>query len=211
MARKPSARSAPQDPGPAIIAAAMRLAAERPWSEIPLAEIAAAAGLSLIELYRIFPSKPAILTALARQVDAAVLAQPVDPADLPRDRLFDVLMRRFDALRPSRPGLKRIAGDLRRLRLDALPALAALPRSMAWMLEAASIPAAGLRGALSARILGAAYLSAFRTFLEDDSTDLARTMATLDRALRRAEPLLGLPGGTAEAEPAEPAAAQDEP
>lgn len=188
----------------------MRLAAERPWSEIPLADIAAASGTTLIELYRVFPSKPAILAALARQADAAVLGQPVDLGDLPRDRLFDALMRRFDALRPSRPALKRIAGELGRLRLDALPALAALPRSMAWMLEAAGIPASGLRGALRARVLGFAYLSTFRTFLEDDSADLARTMAALDRALRRAEPLLGLPGGAPDAPAAEPAAAQDE-
>ena len=210
MARTSSAKSTRQDPGPVIIAAAMRLAAERPWSEIPLADIAAASGTTLIELYRVFPSKPAILAALARQADAAVLGQPVDLGDLPRDRLFDALMRRFDALRPSRPALKRIAGELGRLRLDALPALAALPRSMAWMLEAAGIPASGLRGALRARVLGFAYLSTFRTFLEDDSADLARTMAALDRALRRAEPLLGLPGGAPDAPAAEPAAAQDE-
>lgn len=193
MARKPGAKQAPADPVAVIITATLKLAAEKAWSEIPLAEIAAAAGLSLIELYRLFPSKLAILDALARQIDAAVLAAPADAADTPRDRLFDVLMRRFDALLPYREGLKRIARDVGRLQLDALPAGLALPRSMGWMLEAASIPAAGLRGALRARVLGFAYLAGFRVFLEDDSADLTRTMAALDRALRRAEPLLGLP------------------
>jgi AcrR family transcriptional regulator len=192
MARKPTAKPTPTDPGPAIIAAAMGLAAERAWRDIPLAEIAAAAGLGLIELYRLFPSKLAILDGLARQVDAAVLAAPVDAEDRPRDRLFDVLMRRFDALLPSRAALKRIAQDMRRLQLDALPAGLALPRSMAWMLEAAGIPADGWRGAVRARVLSLAYLAAFRVFLDDDSADLTRTMAALDRALRRAEPLLAL-------------------
>lgn len=217
MARKPGAKQASPDPmkadpGPAVIAAAMRLAAEKAWGDIPLAEIAAAAGLSLIELYRLFPSKLAILDALARQADAAVLAAPADAADSPRDRLFDVLMRRFDALRPSRDGLKRIARDLGRLQLDALPAGLALPRSMRWMLEAGGIPATGLRGALRARVLSVAYLAAFRVFLEDDSADLTRTMAALDRALRRAEPLLGLSQGAGgDAPPPESTAADAAP
>ncbi len=212
MARKPHAEEAAADPVPAIIAATMRLAAEKSWSEIPLAEIAAAAGLSLIELYRLFPSKLAILDALARQVDATVLAAPADAGDAARDRLFDVLMRRFDALLPSRAGLKRIAQDLGRLQLEALPAGLALPRSMGWMLEAAGIPAAGLRGALRSRVLSVAYLAAFRAFLEDDSADLTRTMAALERALRRAEPLMGLSrGAEAEAAPAEDAAPQQAP
>jgi len=207
MARKPGAAQAPEDPSPAIIAATLKLAAEKPWSEIPLAEIAAAAGLSLIELYRLFPSKLAILDALARQIDAAVLTAPADASDTPRDRLFDVLMRRFDALLPYRDGLKRIARDVGRLQLEALPAGLALPRSMGWMLEAASIPAAGLRGALRSRVLSVAYLAAFRAFLDDDSADLTRTMAALDRALRRAEPLLGL----GQAAPEEDAAPQQAP
>lgn len=201
MARKSTAKPAPVDPGPAIVAAAMRLAGERSWGDIPLAEIARAAGLDLIDLHRLFPSKLAILDALARQVDAAVLAVPIDLGDTARDRLFDVVMRRFDALSPSREGLRRIARDMRRLKLAALPAAFALPRSMTWMLEAAGISADGFSGMARARVLAIAYLAAFRVFLEDDSADLTRTMAALDRALRRAEPFLALRLSDADAAP----------
>jgi|HubBroStandDraft_1064217.scaffolds.fasta_scaffold00266_36 AcrR family transcriptional regulator len=200
MAKKPSAPAVPIDPKPVIIAAALRLGAERAWSEIALADIAAAAGLGLIELYRVFPSKLAILDGLARQTDAAVLAVPADAGDRPRDRLFDVLMRRFDTLLPSRPALKRIAADMQRLKLETLPAVLALPRSMGWMLEAAGIPASGWRGSVRVRLLGLAYIAGFRVFLDDDSADLTRTMAALDRALRRIEPFLALPP-TAEQSP----------
>jgi AcrR family transcriptional regulator len=193
MARKPTETPIPIDPAPAIIAAAMRLAAERGWSEIPLTEIAAAAGIGVGTLYRLFPSRLAILNGLVRHVDAAVLAAPVDGADHARDRLFDVLMRRFEALTPYRPALTRIARDTGRLQLDALPAAFALRRSMGWMLEASGVVASGWRGAVRTRLLGLAYLAAFRAFLDDDSIDLARTMAALDRALRRIEPLLALP------------------
>jgi AcrR family transcriptional regulator len=197
MARKPTGKLLPIDPAPVIIAAAMRLAAERSWSEIPLAEIAAAAEVGVGTVYRLFPSKLAILHGLARQVDAAVLAVPVDGADRPRDRLFDVLMRRFEALAPCRPALNRIAQDMHRLQLDALPAVFALCYSMGWMLEASGIASSGWRGMLRTRLLGLAYLIAFRAFLDDDSADLARTMAALDRALRRIEPLLALPEAAA--------------
>lgn len=201
MAKKPT-ESAPADPKPAIIAAALTLAADKSWSEITLPEIAAAAGLSLAQLYRAFPSKPAILIGLSRGADEAALAIAADPEESVRDRLFDLLMRRFEALAPHRPGLRRIGEETRKLRPHALPAALLLPRSMAWMLEAAGVPASGLRGVARAQLLTFAYASSFGTFLEDDSADLARTMAALDRALRRIEPLMGLPSGPASDAPA---------
>jgi hypothetical protein len=100
-------------------------------------------------------------------------------------------MRRFDALQPHKEGLKAIIRDS-----VGNPAVllsgAGLLRSMAWMLEASGISAAGLRGRLRVPAVTALYLSVFRVFLEDDSPELARTMATLDRQLRRGERLLGL-------------------
>ncbi len=182
----------PEDLKLQIVDAAMRLAAERSWSEISLADIAAAAELGITELYRLLPSKPAILEEFVRRIDLASLAEPVDPKERPRDRLFDVLMRRFDALTPYKPSLARMAGEARRLVPEMLPVALTLPHSMRWMLEAAHIPAGGLIGAVRVPTLCAAYLSAVRTFRDDDSPDLSRTMAALDKALRRAEPFMRL-------------------
>jgi hypothetical protein len=100
-------------------------------------------------------------------------------------------MRRFDALQPHQEGLKAILRDSVG-NPTVLLSGAGLLRSMAWMLEASGISAAGLRGRLRVPAVTALYLSVFRVFLEDDSPDLARTMATLDRQLRRGERLLGL-------------------
>ena len=200
MARKAAAR--PHDAKLAIVEAAMRLAAERSWRDIALADIAAAAGLGVVELYRLLPSKPAILQAFTRRIDLAALSEAVDPVERPRDRLFEILMRRFDALGPYKPALRRMAGDARKLGLDLLPAAIQLPRSMSWMLEAAHIPSAGFVGAVRAKALCFAYLAVLRTYLDDDSPDLTRTMAALDRALRRAEPFMRLsdaPGAEADA------------
>ena len=214
MARKPSssktssskAEKPPQDLDATIIDAALALAADRPWSALALADIAAAAGIGLIDLYRTFRSKSAILTAFSRRIDAATIDLPADADATVHDRLFEVLMRRFDLLAPYKPGLRGLACEARRGRLDVLPLACHLPRSLRWMLEASGVSTSGLKGMVRVRLLGLAYLAAVRVWLEDDSPDLARTMAALDRALKRAEPFMRLPVSPVAAEGGEAAA-----
>ena len=62
---------------------------------------------------------------------------------------------------------------------------------MGWMLEAAGIGTDGAGGSLRVTGLAAVYASVFRTWLEDDDPGHARTMAALDRRLRRGERTLG--------------------
>ncbi|HLZ68131.1 MAG TPA: TetR family transcriptional regulator [Aliidongia sp.] len=187
----------PQDLDGTIINAALALAADRPWSGLALADIATAAGIGLIDLYRTFRSKAAILGAFSRRIDAATIELPADADATARDRLFEVLMRRFDLLAPYKPGLRGLAREACRARLDVLPLACHLPRSLRWMLEASGVSTSGLKGRVRVKLLGLAYLSTVRVWLEDDSEDLAKTMAALDRALRRAEPFMRLPGAPA--------------
>jgi hypothetical protein len=63
----------------------------------------------------------------------------------------------------------------------------ALVGSSAWMLRAARIEPDGIDGRVRTAGLSAVYASAFRTWLDDDDPGLARTMAALDRRLRRGE------------------------
>jgi hypothetical protein len=98
-------------------------------------------------------------------------------------------MRRFDALKPHREALGNIVFDDARDPVSALCGLGRLERSMAAMLEAARLSAAGLRGLLRSKALGLAYLATLRVFLSDDSPDLAATMAALDRNLGRLDRL----------------------
>ena len=174
-----------------VIDAALALAAERGWRGLNLADIAEAAKLPLSKVYPAYSSKVAILRGFTRRIDAAVLAS--EEADAgegnARDRLFDVLMRRFDALKPHREALGNIVFDQSRDPVSALCGLGRLERSMAAMLEAARLSAGGLRGLLRAKALGLAYLATLRVFLSDDSSDLAATMAALDRNLSRLDRL----------------------
>jgi len=182
-------RAQPSDPEAAGIDAALRLAAERGWSNLSLADIATEAGVPISDFYRRFATRQAILNALQRRTDLHVL-QSVDedpPEGSRRDRLFDVLMRRFDALQPYREGLQAVARASCWDPLALVCGAAGLSRSMAAMLEAAGISSAGLPGLLRTHGLAAAYLTAFRVWLRDDTEDKSHTMSALDRALRRAD------------------------
>ena len=176
----------------AILDAALDLAARQSWRETSLADIAGVAGVSLADVRAHYSSKPAIVAAFVRRVDAAVLAgdQPELAGEPARDRLFDVMMRRFDALAPHREAVRSILragpGDP----AAVLSGACSLACSMAWMLEAARIGNEGIPGALRIKGLVLIYLSVLRVWLEDESDDMARTMAALDRRLGQADRLM---------------------
>ena len=172
----------------------MALAAVQGWRDTTMMDIAEGAGLTLVEMRGLFASKTAILAGLIRQTDDIILRDDGgDMAGEPvRDRLFDVIMRRLDALAHYRAGLAAVARELPRDPC-ALACLAAGPgrRSLQWMLEAARIQPWGLAAPLQQKGLGLVYLSVFRVWLNDDGDDQAKTMAALDKALGRVESLMG--------------------
>ena len=187
-----------------LIDTALGLAAERGWGDLSLAEIAEAAKVPLGEAYRVYPSKQAILDAFSRGIDAEVLADETMEQDWEsdqssaRDRLFDVLMRRFDALQPYKAGLGNLLYDEARDPPAALCGLQRLLRSMAAMLESARISSSGMKGLIRTKGLAAIYLATLRVWLKDDSPDMAKTMASLDGYLRRVEGVAGRLAGRRE-------------
>ncbi len=183
---------APANKRQAIIDALMRLAAMRDWSEIEITDVAGEAGVSLAEFRDLFPSKGAVLGGLSRQIDRQVLEGTSDDlaGEPARERIFDVLMRRFDALEPYKDALRRISRDLQYdpLSLAALHQVAV--NSMRFMLAAAGIRTEGSLGALKLQGAVLVYSNTMRAWLDDDDPALARTMARLDRELRRGERVL---------------------
>lgn len=172
-----------------VAAAAMGLAAEKGWRRVGLLEIAHTAGIPLSRFHHRYRGRADMLAAVSRVVDATVLAgdAPVDPTESARDRLFDVMMRRFDALRPYREGLRSVVRDLPADPAAALAFTCTFGRSMAWMLRAAGIDPDRRGGAALVAGLGTVHARVMRVFLDDDTADLSRTMAALDNALQGAE------------------------
>jgi AcrR family transcriptional regulator len=178
----PSGGAPARDP---VVDAFMALLAERRFEDIGFAEIATRAGVSLSELRGKHASKVELIAAHMREIDREVLAG-IDPgmAEEPaRERLFDVLMRRLDALGPYKQAVR----SLRRSAMTnpglcfAINGLAV--RSMQWMLTAADISASGPKGMVRAQGLAMLFASVLRTWLHDDDPGQARTLASLDRAL----------------------------
>jgi AcrR family transcriptional regulator len=174
----------------AALDAFLGLIAEKGFAAVALRDVAEAAGMGVADLYRVYPDKVALVAAFMARIDAAVLAgTPTrnDPEETARDRLFDAMMRRYDALRPHRAALGAIRRAGTRDPMLALALGPALRRSMAAMLEAASVPSDGLSGALRQNGLLAIHYAVSRIFGRDETADLSKTMAALDSRLKMAE------------------------
>jgi AcrR family transcriptional regulator len=177
----------------AIVEATMKLAAERRFEDITIRDIAAEAGISLADFRDAFPSKGAVLAAFSRDIDRKVLSVPLGElsGSSPRDRLFDVLMRRLDAMAPYRDSLRGISAWLRRDPAALIEMNRLALNSLRFMLEAAEIDSDGPAAAIKLQGLALAWSRVFQIWLDDAPPDFSKTMAALDRELTRGERLVG--------------------
>ena len=169
---KSRVKPSPADPKAALREALLRMVAAGGWRDLSYADIAKDAGLSLAAAHEAYASKAAILTGIGRNIDA---------------RLFDLLMRRFDVLNEHREAYAALAWELPRTPVEAGCLALQLRRSLANMLEAAGLSASGIRGAFRIEGLGALYACALRVWLKDETADLSKTMAELDKRLGQVE------------------------
>lgn len=171
-----------------ILDAALDLAAAQGWETVALSAVAKGAGLSLSALRGHVEDKSDILALLGRRIDRRTLenADESDPSVSARDRLFDILMERLDVLNERRAAIVSILDSFKCDPKQAVISCPHLARSMNWMLEAAGEDTQGIRGAIKVAGLTAIYIKTLRVWREDESPDLARTMAALDKDLSRA-------------------------
>jgi AcrR family transcriptional regulator len=195
MAKKTAA--AAEDPKAAprerIVDALMALAAVEPWERITLPMIAREAGVTLGELRDAFPSKGAILGGFARRIDRIVLDGTGEDmlGEPARERMLDIMLRRFDALQPYREALREISRHARRdpLMLAALNQVAL--NSWRYMLAAADIDTEDSLGMVKVQGAALVFARTLDVWLDDDSPDMARTMAKLDQELGTGERIMG--------------------
>ena len=177
-----------------IVAAFMALLAEKRFEAVGFGDISARSGVSLAECREEFGSTLAILAAHMKQIDRAVLARAdADMAEEPpRERLFDVLMRRIEMMAPHKPAIRSLIRSASRNPALGVALNGLAVRSQAWMLTAADIDAAGTRGAIRAQGLAVLFGSVLRTWVDDEDEGHAKTMAALDRALARGQRFSGM-------------------
>lgn len=182
----------PKDPRDALVEALLELAGERNWDDITISDIATRANLSLSTFRDLFPSKGAILAAFSRKIDKSVLNGVNDDlaGEPAKERLFDVLMRRLDALAPYKLGIECIYDWTRSDPIAAAAVNRLTINSMRFMLEAAGIDSEGAVGAAKLQGLALAWSRILPVWFRDDDVGLAATMAALDRELSRGEKLV---------------------
>ena len=171
---------------------------DRGWRSLSCADIATDAGFEVKQAFVAFPNRYAYVTELIRRIDRSMLeVYDVEMKDEPaRDRLFDVIMARFEAMQDHRDVIVALTHATRTDPLLSLHLMGLSRLTADWFLEVARISPVGVRGIMRSKGALAAYARAFRVWLDDDSEDLSRTMAALDKflktgekALRRAEKL----------------------
>lgn len=175
-----------------IVDTAMTMVAADGWAAFTIDDLARRLDVDRDALARHYPARLSVLDALLRLTDADIV-ENMDPGlrDEPvRDRIFELVMLRFDAMGQWKDGIARMVRDLPRDPVTTAALAALLGRSFASMLEAAGQGFSGLGGAIRMNGLGVIYLAAVRVWLQDDSPDLSRTMSELDRRLTQADLLL---------------------
>jgi ubiquinone biosynthesis protein COQ9 len=187
--KAPGKSTKPQGDLNVITEAALTLAAEDGWTSISMTAIAIRSGVPLGDVLLFAPTRAHLLARLIDRLDAANLAgvNAVDEADSTRDRLFEVLMRRFDLLNQNRAAVQAVIAGIPRDPSAAAMLACRIGRSAAALLGAAGISADGLMGFARVQGLKAVMAYALRAWMTDDNADMAKTMAALDRALNRAE------------------------
>ncbi len=172
-----------------LVRVAMSLAEQQGWDVIGMSDIAEEAGMPLVDFQEIFEDKTDILMALGKIIDARVLRNigEVDEDLSEQDRLFDILMERFDVLSEYHGGVSSV---LKSFCFDPAQVVISMPhlaRSMALMLEASGVETTGVSGAVRVAGLTGVYIKTLKVWLDDDSEDMAKVMAALDKDLGRAQ------------------------
>ena len=170
--------------------ASLDLLKNRGWEKLALASVARSAKLPLSDVLSIVPSKSALPALILRAlVKETARRYKMDPGSGgPRERLFDATMTFFDTQRHDAVALKKL---YRALRYDPTMLLATRGDvlRLSGQLLALGEADVGLSPRLQATVFAGVLIHAVSVWCDDDD-EMGKTMAQLDRDLRRADRFL---------------------
>lgn len=171
-----------------ILNAALVVASRGAWEFASPLEIAALCGVSVDAIQQIFPTKQDMVHAIVSDLDAFVLAgHQVDEGISKRDRLFDVLMDRFDAMNDARDAHISFIKSYGWNNCEKKNDLKLYFSSLEKYARISGLETKGLFGPVRVLALGVAYAWVLSVWMRDETSDISRTMSALDRALGRLE------------------------
>ncbi len=171
--------------------AALNVAAASSWRALTISDLARAAGRPVSDLYGASLSEA--VDCVEEAFDRAISdnLEALDASQTVRDRLFDLIMKRFEAMEPHRSAVLAMEAGV-----DRDPILLGAQhqrhvRCARWVLALAGLEADGMTGNARAQGLGVIIGQARAAWRADDAGDFTKTMASLDKNLRRAEDMFG--------------------
>jgi hypothetical protein len=160
------------------------------WVQARIDAVARAAACSVDAVAAVAADRWDALRGLDTRIERLALAEAAsDPDESVRNRLFALLMGRFDALQEHRDLAHQLHAAARTDPALALFVMTLVPPMLRRLGEAAGVDAGGLLGPLRVAALSALYVQVARVWLTDESADFSATMKALDSALARAESL----------------------
>jgi len=172
-----------------LIDTALSMIADKGWVRTTMFDVARKSGTPISKTMRLVPTKLAVMDALETRIDRTMLEALDRELEMegPRERLFEVMMARFDAMQQNRTV---VIAMLKGLLFDPVAAAALARRhekSLQIMLEAAGLESPDLDNIARRRALDLVFADTLRAWMSDDSEDLSKTMAALDRRLTQLE------------------------
>ncbi|MAV87407.1 MAG: hypothetical protein CMM67_04100 [Rhodospirillaceae bacterium] len=157
-------------------------------------KIAKVVKLNKMDLNKYFTSKISILIAYNNSLDQAIFVEFKKESENTlvnsRDQIFDIIMAKFDILNSKKDGIRHIFKKTFPVELVANPkSYLNLVKSMKLVLNLAGIKTNTPMGCIRVNILSGIFINSFISWLSDDSPDMSKTMASLDKGLRQAEAL----------------------
>ncbi len=172
-----------------ILQSALKLANKNGWNNVSLECIAEDLGVANKELKNIFANKNEIVMAVLQKVNDDLLAANLhfdSEFDTAKDRLFDVIMYRFDLLNKERKALVSMLSPLKTAPENLWSFKKDFCYSMRSILEKAGVVTSSMiKEDAFIVALSVVYMLTVQTWLKDDSEDMAKTMSVLDQHLSK--------------------------
>ncbi|HYD19316.1 MAG TPA: TetR family transcriptional regulator [Patescibacteria group bacterium] len=176
-----------------IVDAALALAGERGWDAVSLADVAKGAKLPLKTVQAAFADSWAIMESALRGLETETRGVVQGHlGDNWRDNLMEILMTRFELAQRHRDAYLAVAPAVMKN-----PALVrrfgkSFYRTMERMLLLAGAPAGNKCAPLAVAATAALFLSLVHVWRADDTPDLSKTMAAIDKRTGTLEQALDL-------------------
>jgi AcrR family transcriptional regulator len=184
------ARKHKVDQSELIAEAALFLAGKSGWARLTLSEIAKKAGLPVKAVTSRFKNTWEILAWILAKVEKDVQSEVEENlGDNWRDNLFEILMARFDNAQRHREAFAAILPSLLESPKAARYFVRPFLRTMRGTTRLAGLPRTAL-APLHLAAFSALYVSVVDAWSRDDTPDLSRTMAAVDKRLEMFERLV---------------------